>query len=70
MEVLKQMRYKQIDEYFLEILKYKKEHNEFWCGYFLATLQNELINALNKGIITSEENNYLNRCGRYAAIIM
>jgi len=68
MDILKEKQFLQIDEYFLEILKYKREHNDFWCGYFLATFQEEVIKAYNNSFITLEESNTLCRCGNYASI--
>lgn len=70
MDFFKDNCYKQIDLYFLEIIRHKNRHNDFWCGYSLAIFQEEVINAFNKGLITLKEKEFLNRCGSYISIIM
>lgn len=70
MDFFKDNCYRQMDLYFLEIVRYRNEHNDFWCGYSLAIFQEEVINAFNKGLITLKEKEFLNRCGSYILIIM
>lgn len=70
MDFFKDNYYKRIDLYFLEIVKYRNKHNDFWCGYSLAIFQEEVINAFNKGIITLKEKEFLDKCARYISIII